>query len=284
MLVITGAGGQLGTHLIARAALRALPVRALNSADWDITRDDVPDGAVAAGDTVINCAAYTAVDAAESDEARAYAVNAEGPARVAQACREVGARLIHISTDYVFSGEFGDADPRPYRPGDATAPAGVYARTKVAGERAVHDALPTAQVVRTAWVYTGVNGDFVGVMRRLAAGDGPVRVVTDQTGSPTYAADLAEALLNLAASDVREPLLHAAGGGAVNRFDWAKAVFELVGADTSRLQPCLSVDFPSAAPRPVYTALDGDLWAEAGLAPLRPWRDALAEALATHQG
>ena len=244
----------------------------------------MPDGVVAAGDTVINCAAYTAVDAAESDEARAYAVNAEGPARVAQACREVGARLIHISTDYVFSGEFGDADPRPYRPGDATAPAGVYARTKVAGERAVHDALPTAQVVRTAWVYTGVNGDFVGVMRRLAAGDGPVRVVTDQTGSPTYAADLAEALLNLAASDVREPLLHAAGGGAVNRFDWAKAVFELVGADTSRLQPCLSVDFPSAAPRPVYTALDGDLWAEAGLTPLRPWRDALAEALATHQG
>ena len=284
MLVITGAGGQLGTHLIARAALRALPVRALNSADWDITRDGVPDGVVAAGDTVINCAAYTAVDAAESDEARAYAVNAEGPARVAQACREVGARLIHISTDCVFSGEFGDADPRPYRPGDATAPAGVYARTKVAGERAVHDALPTAQVVRTAWVYTGVNGDFVGVMRRLAAGDGPVRVVTDQTGSPTYAADLAEALLNLAASDVREPLLHAAGGGAVNRFDWAKAVFELVGADTSRLQPCLSVDFPSAAPRPVYTALDGDLWAEAGLTPLRPWRDALAEALATHQG
>jgi dTDP-4-dehydrorhamnose reductase len=254
----------------------------LSSADWDITRGRVPDGVIAAGDTVINCAAYTAVDAAETDEDRAYAVNAEGAARVAQACREVGARMIHISTDYVFSGEFGGGGPRPYRPGDVTAPTGVYARTKFAGEQAVHDVLPTAQVVRTAWVYTGVNGDFVGVMRRLAAGAGPVRVVTDQTGSPTYAADLAAALLDLVASDVEDPILHAAGGGVVNRFDWAKAVFELVGADTSRLQPCLSVDFPTAAPRPAYTALDSDHWAAAGLAPLRPWRDALAEALATN--
>ncbi len=282
VLVITGAGGQLGTHLIARAARRNLPIRALNSTDWDITRDSAPDGVIAAGDTVINCAAYTAVDAAETDEARAHAVNATGAERVAQACREVGARLIHISTDYVFSGEFGVASPRPYRPGDATGPTGVYARTKLAGEQAVHAVLPTAQVVRTAWVYTGITGDFVGVMRRLAAGDGPVRVVTDQTGSPTYAADLAEGLLDLAASGVEAPILHAAGGGVVNRFDWAKAVFELVGADASRVQPCLSVDFPSAAPRPVYTALDSDHWAGTGLAPLRPWRDALAEALATN--
>lgn len=272
----------MGTHLIARAMLRDLPIRALTSADWDITHDSPPDGVIAEGDTVINCAAYTAVDAAENDEARAFAVNAEGAERVAQACREAGARLIHISTDYVFDGEFGDASPRPYRPGDATAPTGVYARTKVAGERAVHEVLPTAQVVRTAWVYTGVDGDFVGVMRRLAAGDGPVRVVTDQTGSPTYAADLAEALLDLAASDVREPFLHAAGSGEVTRFEWAKAVFELVGADTSRLQPCLSVDFPGPAPRPTYTALDGDHWADVGLTPLRPWREALAEALATN--
>ncbi|AMU32158.1 dTDP-4-dehydrorhamnose reductase [Mycobacteroides abscessus] len=282
MLVITGAGGQLGTHLIARAMLRDLPVRALTSSDWDITHDTTPDGVVAEGDIVINCAAYTAVDAAEEDESRAYAVNAEGAERVARACRDVGARLIHISTDYVFDGEFGDAGPRPYRPGDATAPQGVYARTKVAGELAVHGVLPSAQVVRTAWVYTGVNGDFVGVMRRLAAGEGPVRVVTDQTGSPTYAVDLAEALLDLAASDVQEPFLHAAGGGQVNRFEWAKAVFELVGADASRLQPCLSVDFPRPAPRPAYTALDGDHWADAGLPRLRPWRDALAEALATN--
>lgn len=133
MLVITGAGGQLGTHLIARAKLRDLPVRALTSSDWDITRDGTPDGVVAEGDIVINCAAYTAVDAAEEDESRAYAVNAEGAERVARVCRDVGARLIHISTDYVFDGEFGDAGPRPYRPGDATAPQGVYARSKVAG-------------------------------------------------------------------------------------------------------------------------------------------------------
>ncbi|MGH3725210.1 MAG: dTDP-4-dehydrorhamnose reductase [Mycobacterium sp.] len=283
MLVITGAGGQLGSHLIARTKLRDIAIRALTSSDWDITRDGAPDGIVAAGDTVINCAAYTAVDAAETDEARAYAVNADGAARVALACRDVGARLIHISTDYVFGGEFGDDGPRPYRPDDATAPNSVYGRTKFAGELAVHDVLPTAQVVRTAWVYTGVGGDFVGVMRRLAAGDGPVRVVTDQTGSPTYAADLADAVLDVAASSVDAPLLHAAGGGVVNRFDWAKAVFELVGADSSRVQPCLSADMPRPAPRPVYSALDGSQWAELGLSPLRPWRHALTEALATQQ-
>ncbi|OHT88923.1 dTDP-4-dehydrorhamnose reductase [Mycobacteroides saopaulense] len=284
MLVITGAGGQLGTHLIARAARRGIPIRALKSSDWDITAGDAPGGVVANGDTVINCAAYTAVDAAESDEARAYAVNATGAANVARVCRDVGAKLIHISTDYVFNGDFGDIAPTPYPPDAATDPQGVYGRTKLAGEQAVHEALPSAHVVRTAWVYTGVGGDFVGIMRRLAAGDGPVRVVTDQTGSPTYAADLAEALLDLAAADVDAPILHATGGGVVNRFDWAKAVFDLVGADSLRVQPCLSADMPRPAPRPPYSALDGSQWAAAGLPPLRPWHAALAEALATHQG
>ncbi|OHU22250.1 dTDP-4-dehydrorhamnose reductase [Mycobacteroides franklinii] len=282
MLVITGAGGQLGSHLIARAARRGLPIRALKSSDWDITAGDAPDGVVAEGDTVINCAAYTAVDAAESDEARAYAVNATGAANVARVCRDVGARLIHISTDYVFSGYFADSSPAPYRTDAATAPEGVYGRTKLAGEQAVHETLPSAHVVRTAWVYTGVGGDFVGVMRRLAGGDGPVRVVTDQTGSPTYAADLAEGLLDLTAAEVDAPILHATGGGVVNRFDWAKAVFDLVGADSSRVQPCLSADMPRPAPRPPYSALDGTQWTDAGLPPLRPWREALAEALATH--
>lgn len=239
----------------------------------------MPSGVVAAGDVVINCAAYTAVDAAESDEARAYAVNEAGAARVAQACAQAGARLIHVSTDYVFSGDFAGEQPRPYRVDDAPHPSGVYALSKLAGERAVHAVLPSAHVVRTSWVYTGVGGDFVAVMRRLAAGDGPVSVVTDQVGSPTYAADLADALLDLADSQVQAPLLHAAGGGVVDRFGWAKAIFELVGADSGRVGPCLSGDMPRPAPRPPYSALDGGEWAAAGLKPLRQWHDALADAL-----
>src|SRR6202035_3513263 len=155
-----------------------------------------------------------------ADQARAYAVNAAGPEFLAQACARAGARMVHISTDYVFSGDFGNAAPRPYEPGDETRPLSVYGQTKLSGEQAVLAALPEAVVVRTAWVYTGGTGkDFVAVMRRLAAGDGPIDVVDDQTGSPTYVADLAAALLQIADFSVPGPILHAANEGAVSRFE-----------------------------------------------------------------
>lgn len=279
VLVIIGAGGQLGTHLVAASSSRGLPVRPVTSSDWDITSPQTPTGLVAAGDVVINCAAYTAVDAAESDEGRAFAVNAEGAGRVAELCRGSGARLIHISTDYVFSGEFSGSAPRPYRPDDVPAPAGVYGRSKLAGEHAVRAELPDAQIVRTAWVYAGVGNDFVAVMRRLAGGNDPVSVVVDQTGSPTYVGDLAAALLDLAESDVRDPVLHATGGGVATRFEWARAVFDGLGADSTRVHPCTSADMPRPAPRPPYSVLDGTLWTQRGLPAMRPWRDALSEVL-----
>jgi dTDP-4-dehydrorhamnose reductase len=227
----------------------------------------------------MNCAAYTAVDAAESDPERAHAVNAVGPGHVARACANAGARLIHISTDYVFDGSFGGG-PRPYEIDDATGPLSVYGRTKLAGEQAVHEALPSAHVVRTAWVYTGVGSDFVGVMRRLAAGEGPVTVVVDQIGSPTYVADLGLALLQIADRPSAPPLLHVANEGAASRFEQARAVFEGVGADPDRVQPASTEDVPRPAPRPPYTALSSSAATAAGLTPLRPWRDALAAALA----
>jgi dTDP-4-dehydrorhamnose reductase len=277
-IVIIGAGGQVGRLLTAESERRGLDVLALTSAQWDITDADAAKRIVASGDIVVNCAAFTAVDAAESDPERANAVNAVGPGNVARACAAAGARMIHISTDYVFSGSF-DGEPRPYDIDDATDPLGVYGRTKLAGEHAVHDALPDATVVRTSWVYTGVGSDFVGVMRRLAAGDEPVSVVADQIGSPTYSGDLVEALLQIADRPTAPPLLHVSNEGAASRFEQARAVFTGVGADPDRVQPVTTEDVPRPAARPPYSALSGRSVTAAGLAPLRPWRDALAVAI-----
>jgi len=279
-IVISGAGGQVGGFLAVEAARQRREVLALTSSQWDITDPQAANQIVRPGDVVINCAAYTNVDAAEGDEERAYAVNAAGPERIAQACARVGARLIHISTDYVFSGDFGASAPHPYEPGDEPAPLSVYGRSKLSGEQAVWAALPQATVVRTAWVYTGGTGnDFVAVMRRLASGDGPVEVVDDQTGSPTYVGDLVTALFEVADGQVQAPLVHAANAGEVTRYGQARAVFEGVGADPARVLPVSSAHNPRPAPRPPYSALSSRGSQRAGFSPLRPWRDALDAAL-----
>ncbi|ATA29397.1 dTDP-4-dehydrorhamnose reductase [Mycobacterium lepraemurium] len=285
--MIAGAGGQLGGYVSVLAAGQGRDVVALTSAQWDITDPAAAERIVRPGDVVINCAAYTDVDGAESDEAGAFAVNEAGPGHIARACARAGARLLHVSTDYVFGGESpacAPDGPRPYEPGDPVAPQGVYARSKVAGERAVLAALPDpAQgvVVRTAWVYTGGTGmGFVAVMRRLAAGEGPVQVVDDQIGSPTYVGDLAAALLQVVDDRVPGPVLHAANEGAVSRFEQARAVFEECGADPARVRPVGTEHFPRPAPRPTYSALGSHESAAAGLRPLRPWRPALVAALA----
>jgi dTDP-4-dehydrorhamnose reductase len=281
-LVISGAGGQVGSFLAAEARRQGRDVLALTSSQWDITDAALAGQIVQAGDVVINCAAYTAVDDAEHDPDKAYAVNATGPEHIATACARSGAAMVHISTDYVFDGDFGDAAPRPYEPDDTARPLSVYGRTKLAGEQAVLAALPQAVVVRTAWVYTGASGkDFVAAVRRLAAGDRDVDMVDDQTGSPTYVADLVGALLEVADGRVRPPngVVHAANQGEVTRFEQARAVFEEVGADPGRIHPVSSDRNPRPAPRPTYSALSGRVSQNAGLSPLRPWRAALGQAL-----
>lgn len=281
-IVITGAGGQVGRLLVARAADQGREVLACTSGQWDITDAAAAQRIVRAGDTVINCAAYTNVDAAESDEATAYAVNATGPGLLAAACARAGARLIHVSTDYVFGGAGDDGVRRPYEPHDPTGPLSVYGASKLAGEQAVLAEAPDATVVRTAWVYTGApgGGDFVAVMRRLADGEQDVSVVDDQVGSPTYAADLVEALLAVADRAPAARLVHAANAGAVSRYEQARAVFAEVGADPDRVRPVGSAANPRPAARPHYSALGSVESARAGLTPLRGWRPALAAALA----
>jgi dTDP-4-dehydrorhamnose reductase len=270
--------------LAAEARRRGQQVLALTSAECDITDPTAPERHFAAGDVVINCAAYTKVDQAETDEAGARAVNAAGAENVAHACARAGSELIHVSTDYVFSGDFGGGQPRPYEIGDETNPKSVYGRTKLEGEFEVLSAMPNAHVVRTAWIFSGgghngAGGDFVATMRRLAAGDGQVEVVADQVGSPTYVGDLVGALLQVAEGSIEESVLHAANQGAASRFEQARAVFELLGADPERVRPVGTDRHPRPAPRPPYSALASDQSAAAGLTPLRPWRDALAAAL-----
>ncbi|MDT5205921.1 MAG: dTDP-4-dehydrorhamnose reductase [Mycobacterium sp.] len=281
-IVIPGAGGQVGSSLAAEASRQGRDVLALTSSHWDIADPRRAQQIVQAGDVVINCAAYTAVDDAERDRERAYAINAVGPEHIAQACARAGAQLVHIPTDYVCDGDCGAAAPRPYEPDDATRPLSVYGQSKLSGEQAVLAALPQAVVVRTAWVYTGGNGkDFVAVMRRLAAGDGVVDMVDDQTGSPTYVADLVSALLEVADGGVAAPngIVHAANRGEVTRCGQARAVFDILGTDPERVRPVSSDHNPRPARRPAYSALSGRQSQDAGLSPLRPWRDALAEAL-----
>ncbi|HXS85758.1 MAG TPA: dTDP-4-dehydrorhamnose reductase [Mycobacterium sp.] len=277
-IVIAGAGGQVGSFLAAEATRQGRDVLALTSSQWDIADPQRADEIVQAGDVVINCAAYTAVDDAEREPDCAHAINAAGPGYIAQACARVGAQMVHISTDYVFDGSAS----RPYEPDDETRPLSVYGQTKLDGELAVLAALPQAVVVRTAWVYTGANGkDFVAAMRRLAAGDTVVNMVDDQTGSPTYTGDLVAALLEVADGKVHAPngIVHAANAGEVTRFGQTRAVFEILGADPERVRPVSSAENPRPAARPAYSALSGRQSQEAGLSPLRPWRDALAEAL-----
>lgn len=275
-IVIIGAGGLLGRVLTDQARRGGREVVPLTSSECDITDAAAVRRNVAAADVVMNCAAYTQVDAAETDEARAHAVNAVGPGNLARACAEVGADLVHVSTDYVFNG----AGRTPYEVDDATAPLNVYGRTKLAGEHAVLTAKPDAHVVRTAWVYRGGDGsDFVATMRRLAAGDGPVDVVSDQVGSPTYVGDLAAALLQIADGGVEAGVLHAVNVGAASRFDLAQATFAAVGADPQRVRPVGSDRHPRPAPRPSYTALSEQRSTSAGLRPLRPWREALVAAI-----
>ena len=276
-MVITGAGGQVGGFLAGEAALRGYEVHALTRRDCDITDAAAALHHVRAGDVVVNCAALTNVDDAESDPVGAHAINAVGPANLAEACARVGARLVHLSTDYVFSGD----DARPYEVGDRTGPLSVYGRSKLDGELAVHAVLPDAHVVRTSWVYTGGGGtDFVAVMRRLASTDRVIDVVDDQTGSPTYAKDLVAALLQIAGGGVDAPVLHVTNAGSASRFEQARAVFEEVGADPDRVRPVGTAAVPRPARRPVFSALSMADSVRAGLTPLRPWREALAEAVA----
>ena len=283
--LVTGGAGQLGTELRTALARRAGDeVLSPPRAGLDLSSEESVRTAVRAwlasarraghAAVLVNAGAWTAVDDAETEEERALVVNGAAPGWLAQELAGRG-RLLHVSTDYVFEGV---AD-RPYREDDPTDPRTAYGRTKLAGERAVAAAGGDALVVRTAWVYAGHGRNFVQTMLRLAAGDGEVRVVDDQTGSPTWARDLADGLVAAASSPVRG-VLHAVNAGATTWCGLARRVFELAGADPARVVPSTTDEVPRPAPRPPWSVLDASRWAAAGLPALPPWEDALRRCLA----
>ncbi|MFF5981940.1 dTDP-4-dehydrorhamnose reductase [Streptomyces olindensis] len=279
--LITGAGGMLGRDVVGELTSRGESVVGLDRAALDITRPEAVEAAVREHrpDLVVNCAAYTAVDAAETDEARALEINGDGPRLLARACAAHGARMVHISTDYVFDGE---ARTAPYPEDHPTGPRTAYGRTKLAGERAVLEELPGASaVVRTAWLY-GVHGaNFVRTMIGLESRRDTVDVVDDQRGQPTWSADVAERIADLGPrlGPDAHGVFHATSSGEATWYELAREVFALLGADPDRVRPTTSAAFPRPAPRPAYSALAHHRWQEIGLPLPREWRSALHEAL-----
>ncbi|MGB2571515.1 dTDP-4-dehydrorhamnose reductase [Micromonospora citrea] len=279
-VLVTGAGGMLGQDLLAVLANRSdRTVSAATRAELDITDAEAVRAAVAGHDVVFNTAAWTDVDGAEQAEAAATAVNGDAVAHLARACADTGARLVHVSTDYVFP---GNADA-PYAEDAPTDPINAYGRSKLAGERAVVRFLPeTGYVVRTAWLYGAHGPNFVATMLRLAGQREHLDVVDDQQGQPTWSYALATQLVALADAALagRAPagIYHGTCSGRTTWYGLARAAFALAGLDPERIRPTTSDRYPRPAPRPAYSVLGHDRWAVAGLPPLPDWHDTLSDA------
>lgn len=299
--VVTGSGGQLGQCLVAAVEaapgeelVAAFPHEALDVSDpaaVDSLFERVPGGA----DVLVNAAGFTAVDRCETDAGRAFAVNALAPGRLAEACRAAGAGLVHVSTDYVFDG-LGSS---PYGEEDGIAPQSEYGRGKAEGERRVLSALPEALVVRTGWLFGPGRNFVVAILEQAAkrhSGEtaGPLRVVDDQRGTPTYAADLAEGLLALGRrmrlgseagaqageGQAARGVVHLANAGETTWFEFARAILDDAGHGELAVEPISTAELGLPAPRPAYSVLDCSRAARLGVT-LRSWREALGAYLTT---
>jgi dTDP-4-dehydrorhamnose reductase len=275
--LVAGASGMLGTDLVAALASRGEAVTGLDRAGLDVTDAASVTDAITRHrpDVVVNCAAWTAVDDAEAAEEQALAVNAGGAASVAAGCAAAGARMVQVSTDYVFAGEAG----RPYAEDDVPAPRTAYGRTKLAGERAVLDRLPeSGYVLRTAWLYGAHGGNFVRTMIKLQDQRPAVDVVDDQHGQPTWTADVAGQIIALIHAAAPPGVYHATSSGQTTWFGLAQEIFGLLGADPARVRPVPSSTLTRPAPRPAYSVLGHGAWARLGVPPIGEWRAALHRA------
>lgn len=275
--LIVGGAGQLGQDL--QDVLADQQFVALDLPDIDITDADSIAAAFESHepDVVVNAAAYTAVDAAEGDEETATLINGLGPGLLATACADhPGISMVQVSTDYVFSG----IAETPYRESAQPDPRSVYGRSKLIGEQRVRSVLPDhSHIVRTAWLYGEHGANFVKTMLRLESERDTVAVVDDQVGQPTWSLDLARQIRALVESGAPAGIYHGTNSGAVSWFGLTREIFRLIGADPERVLPTTTDAFPRPAPRPAFSVLAHDAWTQAGLPEMRPWAEALAEAL-----
>jgi len=300
--LVVGAKGMLGTDLLAELApsapddsapddsapddsapddsgfggsSAAHEVTAVDRDEIDIRDPDACMAMVAGHDFVVNVAAWTAVDEAETHESAAFAVNAVGAANLARACSAARAQMVQVSTDYVFA---GDATT-PYPEDAPLAPRSAYGRTKGAGEWAVQALCPQSWIVRTAWLYGAHGPNFVKTMARLAAERDTVTVVDDQSGQPTWTVDLAGAIVRLVEAGAPFGTYHGTSAGETTWFGFAQAIFAELGLDSTRVLPTTTDAFPRPAPRPAYSVLGHEAWRGAALDPLPSWRKSLTQAL-----
>lgn len=287
-LLVTGTQGQVVRALIERGAEAGVAIETLGRPQHDLLRpDDLAEAvAASAADVVVNAAAYTAVDKAESEPEAAMAINRDAAAAIAKAAARRGRPVLQLSTDYVFEGTLD----RPYREDDAVAPQNVYGQTKLAGERAVAAANPAHVILRTAWVYSPFGANFVKTMLRLGETRDTVRVVADQRGSPTSALDIADAILAIAArlrdapSDSRlHGVFHLVGAGETTWADFAKAIFAQAqkhGRSPVAVVPIATADYPTPARRPANSRLDNGRLLDVYGIRLPDWRASLAPCVA----
>ncbi len=279
-VLVIGSKGQLGSDLIEVLQVnRGLAILGLDLPEIDIT--DPLSVELAFGgfdpDFVINCAAWTAVDDAETHEDAALRVNGLGPRVIATECRKASAWLVHISTDYVFDGLASS----PYAEDATPDPRSAYGRTKLAGEEAVREILPDSHyIIRTAWLYGRRGSNFVKTMLRLERERETVSVVDDQVGQPTYSRDLAEQIVHVMEMHPACGTYHGTNSGEVTWYGFTQEIFRLIGADPARVLPTTSAEFVRPAPRPAYSVLGHDKWRESGLPQMRDWREAIAAAIA----
>lgn len=269
-IVVTGANGQLGRELTLWAT-DAADIVGFGRAELDITileqcktilEQQKPD-------IVIHCAAYTAVDQAESEPDAAFLVNEEGTRNLAEAAAAVGAKICYVSTDYVFDG----TGSKPYQEQDQTNPQTIYGKSKLAGEHAVQTLIERHFIVRTSWVYGKYGNNFVKTMLRLAGERDRLTVVSDQVGSPTYTYDLATFLIELVQTEYYG-IYHASNTGSCSWYEFAEAIFEESGMKVN-VEPCTTAEFQRPAPRPANSVMAHGAIGATGLQDLRPWREAL---------
>jgi dTDP-4-dehydrorhamnose reductase len=277
--LITGGTGQLGIAVSQELGERGLSFHAWGSQDLNVTQGPIVRDLIAnlSPTVIVNCAAWTDVDGAEGNEMLASRVNSDGAENIALAAKHCGAKLIHISTNYVFSGE----SQNPLQVTDEINPQSAYGRTKAAGERRALTAYPeNSSVVRTAWLYSPWGKNFAKTMTRLAIkGDDEVRVVNDQMGQPTSAIDLAKQLAELGLSNAPAGIYHGTNAGQTTWFEFALEIFKSSGANVNRVRSTSSAEFISPSKRPSYSVLSHQEWKITSVQPMRDWKLALEEAM-----